>query len=199
MQQPIRPSISKISNSKELRRWYWRKDELLPFARKLGLKTTGGKFEILERIGHFIDTGHAPKEAPHTPRSKYNWHSAPLDDSTLITDNYKNTQNVRRYFISALGEGFKFNIAFMDWIKENSGRTLKDACHAYRAIKAQQNTPGFTTKIKSHNQFNQYTRDFLDAHPDLTMDDVRRIWARKIQRPSEDGRHVYHPDDLLLE
>lgn len=195
-----RPDITTIQSGAELRRWYWRKDELAPRARDLGLKTGGGKFAILDRIAHFLDTGERslPSDKSARPTSKFNWHSQALSNDTVITDNYKNSQNVRQFFVGALGPQFRFNIAFMDWMKENVGLTLGDACEAYRAIKAQEKAPGFKTKIKSHNQFNQYTRDFLEDNPDLGMTDVRRAWAQKIQHPSDDGRHVYERKDLDL-
>ena len=196
MTQDTRPNISDITTGNELRRWYWRKDELVAHARALDLRRTGGKFDILNRIAIFLDTGQPPQENRQSNKSKFDWHSEPLENTTIITDSYKNTQNVRRYFKSQLGEGFKFNIAFMEWMKSNIGRSLADACAAYETIKADQAAHG--TRIKSHNQFNQYTRDFLTDNPEMNMDDVRRIWARKIAQPSENGRHIYERSDLKL-
>lgn len=195
-----RPDIESIKSGTELRRWYWRKDELVPYARSLGLKSNSGKFEVLERIANFLDTGEKrlPSDSASAAKSKFDWHSEPLTNSTQITDSYKNTQNVRRFFQAEIGPEFKFNIALMDWMKDNAGRTLKDAVEAYRAIKAQESRPGFKTKIKSHNQFNQFTRDFLEDNPGLGMSDVRRSWAAKIRLPSEDGRHVYEKSDAKL-
>lgn len=192
-----RPEIASITSGAEIRRWYWSKAELVSHARVLGVRSTGGKFLILDRIAHVLDTGETafPGDVAHRPKSKFDWHSEPLDDDTIITDSYKNTQNVRRYFKSRLGEGFKFNIAFMEWMRANTGKTLADACAAFPAS---QSKPG-ETQIKDHNQFNQYTRDFLAANPGLGMDDVRRVWARKIQTPSDTGRHRYDPEDLKLD
>lgn len=195
-----RPDIDTIATGKELQRWYWRKDELIAHARHLGLKTTSGKFVILDRISHFLDTGEKqfPGDLAIRPASKFDWHCEPLTMLTEITDSYKNTQNVRRFFKGAIGDGFKFNIAFMEWIRSNTGKTLQDACAAYLDIQNQSGKPGFRTSIKDHNQFNQYTRDFLDDNPQLGMADVRRIWALKIGTPSDTGRHVYDPADLKL-
>lgn len=194
------PDISSIKTGAELIRWYWRKDELVSHARALGLKTTSGKFTILERIAHYLDTGEVshPLDKAEKSSSKFKWHSEPLSSSTIITDNYKNSQNVRSFFQAEVGPEFKFNIAFMDWMKDNVGRTLGDACEAYVAMRAQENVPGYKTKIKSHNQFNQYTRDFLQDNPKMGMEDVRKTWALKIQRPSQDGRHVYDRSDLKM-
>jgi len=193
-----RPDISTLKTGSDLRRWYWRKAELVDHARSLGLRTSGGKFEILDRIAHFLDTGEAPRAKPRKASSRFDWHGADLTPETRITDSYRNTQNVRRFFKSQVGEGFKFNIEFMAWMKANTGRTLAEACDEYRAMRAREAAPGFQSQIADHNQFNQYTRDFLAANPKLGLDDVRRVWAQKIQQPSETGRHTYDPSDLEL-
>ncbi|MEO0669457.1 MAG: DUF6434 domain-containing protein [Pseudomonadota bacterium] len=192
-----RPDMAAVMTGAELRRWYWRKDELLAHAKRLGLKTTGGKFLILDRIAHHLDTGATefPGDIVAKPTSTFDWHSAALTDATVITDSYRNSQNVRRYFKSRLGDRFTFNIAFMDWMRANTGKTLADACAAYGTMQVAKGQ----TKIRDHNQFNQYTRDFLADNPDLGMDDVRRVWARKIKLPSDTGRHRYAREDLNLD
>ncbi|MEM7719996.1 MAG: DUF6434 domain-containing protein [Pseudomonadota bacterium] len=196
-----RPDIASITTGHDLKRWYWRKDELVAQARAIGVKTTDGKFQILDRIAHFLDTGETvfPGDVRAVPRSKFDWHAAALTHDTVITDSYKNSQNVRRFFKMAIGPEFKFNTAFMDWMRSNVGKTLGDACAAYHAIQASDYAPGHRRTIRDHNQFNQYTRDFLDDNPTLSMADVRRVWALKIQRPSDTGRHVYEPGDLELD
>ena len=58
---------------------------------------------------------------------KFDWHCHKITDKTPIDDSYKNTQNVRRYFKSRCGDHFKFDRSFMAWMKENSGKTMRDA------------------------------------------------------------------------
>lgn len=60
--------------------------------------------------------------------SNIDWHSHPLSSLTIIDANYKNTQNVRRFFKSQLGDDFKFDRIFMKWMGDNRGKTLADAC-----------------------------------------------------------------------
>ncbi|MEM1237225.1 MAG: DUF6434 domain-containing protein [Pseudomonadota bacterium] len=201
MTQETRPEIGSLRSGAEIKRWYWLKSELLTHAKALGLRTAGGKFELLDRIAHFLDTGEREASAvrPAKATSVFDWHKADLTDATILTDNYKNSQNVRRYFKSRLGDGFKFNIEFMAWLKTNAGKTLADACDEYRAIKAREAAPGFQSKIAHHNQFNQYTRDFLDDNPEMGMAEVRKYWALKIALPSDSGRHVYDRSDLDLD
>ncbi len=195
-----RPKISDIVSGTELKRWYWLKKELADQAKTIGVKSTGAKFDILERIAHFLDTGETiwPGDKAAVKTSTFDWHSELLTRNTLITDSYKNSQNVRRFFKQEIGSDFKFTIAFMDWIKTNVGQSLGSAIEEYHAQKKQMRTPGFKTDIKPHNQFNQYTRDILDYAPGMKMSDVRRIWALKRAQPVPDGRHVFEPEDLKL-
>ncbi|MBE8576637.1 DUF6434 domain-containing protein [Vibrio sp. OPT18] len=58
---------------------------------------------------------------------KVDWHKNQIDDSTVITDSYKTTQNVRRYFKTKLGEEFKFDRDFMQWMNNATGLTMGDA------------------------------------------------------------------------
>ncbi|MEO0497889.1 MAG: DUF6434 domain-containing protein [Pseudomonadota bacterium] len=197
-----RPDIASITTGKELRRWYWLKAELEAQAKAVGLSYAGRKFDILDRLAHFLDTGErqAAGAGKANPKSKssFDWHSEPLTPETIITDSYKNSQNVRRFFRSQIGDGFKFNIEFMAWMRTNIGQTLADACVEYTAMREREKAPGFKSKIARDNQFNQYTRDFLADHPDRPISDVRKYWKLKRALPSEDGRHVYEPSDLDL-
>ncbi|MEM7521114.1 MAG: DUF6434 domain-containing protein [Pseudomonadota bacterium] len=195
-----RPNIETVTDATALRRWYWTKEELLDECRRLGLKVSGGKFLLLDRIAHFHETGETrlPKDKKPKVTSKFDWHSAALTPQTVITDSYKNTQNVRRFFKAQAGAQFKFNIAFMDWMKSNVGKTLADAVAAYEAFQTEAAQPGFESRIADHNQFNQYTRDFLADNPEMGMKEVRHFWALKRALPSDDGRHRYAPSDLTL-
>jgi len=197
---PKRPEISSIHDGVELKRWYWRKRELVARARQLGLPTSGAKFVLLDRIGLYLDTG---EKAPPTARrrkqtSSFDWRTEQLTLATAITDSYRNTQNVRAFFQCDLGAQFRFSIPFMEWIKSNPGKTLEEACDAYKFIQHQSRESGFRKEIKVHNQFNQYARDFMAANPEMGMREVRKCWSLKTELPSENGRHVYDVSDLGL-
>ncbi|MCY0094062.1 DUF6434 domain-containing protein [Hoeflea ulvae] len=55
------------------------------------------------------------------------WHSDPITNETLIDADYRNTQNVRRFFKAAIGDHFKFDRPFMAWMKSHQGATMQDA------------------------------------------------------------------------
>jgi hypothetical protein len=57
----------------------------------------------------------------------FDWHRDPITRSTPITAHYRNTQNVRRFFLSQCGPGFKFKRHFMAWLKNGKPKTMGDA------------------------------------------------------------------------
>ncbi|MES2765558.1 MAG: DUF6434 domain-containing protein [Bacteroidota bacterium] len=57
----------------------------------------------------------------------FDWHGAELTAETKLTDNYKTTQNVRRFFKKHCGEDFHFSRECMNWLKTHPGKTLGDA------------------------------------------------------------------------
>jgi hypothetical protein len=194
---PQRPHIESVKSGASLKDWYWLKTEAMNHARILGLSTAGGKFEIIDRIAHFLD-GKVPakprKSGPALKGAGFDWHGAPLSHETIITAGYRNTQNVRRFFIAEIGRHFSFNIAFMAWMKANAGKTLGDAAtewnRAHALVKA-----GQKPDIPFHNQFNAYVRAFFEDNPDRSMDEARRFWKLKRSLP---GHNRYERADLDL-
>ncbi len=57
-------------------------------------------------------------------KSKIDWHKEPLSLETVITDSYKNTQNVKRFLKEHFGDDFHFSREFMAFMKKNTGKTL---------------------------------------------------------------------------
>ena len=59
----------------------------------------------------------------------FDWHSGKITRGTPITPDHRNTQNVRRFFRTQCGEGFKFDRSFMAWLRGASGKTMGDAAN----------------------------------------------------------------------
>lgn len=57
---------------------------------------------------------------------KFDWHSDPITRSTEVDAGYRNTQNVRRFMRSACGDDFKFDRAFMAWIRDGAPKRMGD-------------------------------------------------------------------------
>jgi hypothetical protein len=59
--------------------------------------------------------------------SGFDWHCSRITRATPITPDYRNTQNVRRFFKAQCGAHFKFDRPFMAWMKAGTGKTMGDA------------------------------------------------------------------------
>ena len=63
-----------------------------------------------------------------TPMTRnHDWHGDRITRDTVIDSAYRNTQNVRRFFLSEVGERFKFDRPFMEWMKSHRGARMSDA------------------------------------------------------------------------
>lgn len=54
------------------------------------------------------------------------WHAGPITRATLLDRHYRNTQTVRQFLIDECGSQFKFDRAFMAWIKSGVPVTMGD-------------------------------------------------------------------------
>ncbi|QPC92658.1 DUF6434 domain-containing protein [Mesorhizobium sp. INR15] len=60
------------------------------------------------------------------------WHADPISRATVVTKSYRNTQNVRRFFIKECGGAFRFDRSFMAWLKDGMDKTMGDAADEWR-------------------------------------------------------------------
>jgi hypothetical protein len=189
----IRPNIEDCSSAAEFRRWYYLKSELVDFAKTNGIPFNGGKFDIADRIAAVLDFQPLPPAKKRRPKSRFDWANSALSLDTLITDNVSFGPNVRGFFKDQIGSAFVCNSDFMDWMREKDGTTLAEAVAAWEMLEARKTDPAFQTRIRSHNQYNQFTRDILTANPQLSLSEVREIWKAKRALPQP---MVYQAEDL---
>jgi Domain of unknown function (DUF6434)/SAP domain-containing new25 len=193
----MRPKIDDITSGEELKKWYWLKAELVGFCKKTGINYTGSKFDILDRIALNFDTEAVVlKEKKLKPISKFDWSKQTLTLDTLITDSYTNGPNTRTFFKQYCGSKFSFSIPFMTWMKQNVGKTLRDAVEAWDKINAESKDKNTKSVIPEGNQYNQYMRDFFADNPTKTIKEARHFWQLKRALPL--GKHRYERSDLDL-
>ena len=189
-----RPQFSSISSGAEFNRWYWLKKEMQGICKQLGLPTTGSKFELRDRIMYALDNeGQLLSRKVPTISSRFDWKNEELTPDTLITDNISFGQNLREFMKGHLGKHFSFNTQFMAWAKENPGRSLQEAIDKWQELERQKKDPNYRSAIADHNMYNQYLRDIMDAHPDLSMQEVRKCWERKRRLPTNTGFIRFEP------
>ncbi len=193
-----RPILNKKISTRDFRDFYWLKEELVKFCRAEGLKATGGKIEISERIENYLETGQTElnqESKAIKPVSNFDWKSEKLSLETVITDNYKNTENVRSFLQQHIGKHFKFNVKFMNWMKYNPEKTLSDAISEWKQIYSKTKTSTEPKNIAPQFEYNRYLRDFLADNPNMRRETGIELWRIK---KSLRGDNKYRREDLKM-
>lgn len=193
-----RPILNKETSIRDFQDFYWLKEELARFCREEGLKTTGGKLEIAKRIEIYLETGDKQTvlSQPNTAKkSKFDWKSEALTVETKITHDYKNTENTRKFFEKQIGKRFKFNVTFMNWMKLNAGKTLRQAIEEWIRIDVEKKRTTEPKEISPQFEYNRYLRDFLVDNPKQGREKGVELW--KIKRAMR-GDNIYRKADLKL-
>ncbi|MEN0003577.1 MAG: DUF6434 domain-containing protein [Bacteroidota bacterium] len=195
-----RPDFSTLTTGEDFNQWYWLKAELVDICKQMNLPYSGSKFELRDRIIYALDNDGAILRKPtkKTSKSKFNWAKAELTLATIITDNVSFGPNFRRFMKAQIGPKFSCHGDFMDWMRANAGKTLQDAVLQWELLEARKADPNFRRDIAAYNQYNQYTRDFLDDNPGKTLKEAKQYWDKKKQLPAAGGAVVYERSDLTL-
>ncbi len=191
-----RPNLTRDISIQDFKDFYWLKEELMKFCKDENLKSTGNKIEISSRIETFILTGQISTDLVSIKStSSFDWKNEKLSMDTKITDNYKNTENVRAFFKECVDPRFKFNVPFMNWMKSNSGKTLAEAAEEWKNIKSNSKNDLKGKEIAPQFEYNQYIRDFSKDNPCSKREVGIKLWkAKKGIR----GNNVYSKDDFKL-
>src|SRR5215469_5566095 len=122
-----RPELNNKISATDFKDFYWLKNELIDFCKSNGINTMGGKQELTDRIITFLQTGKVIRTIPkQQTKSKFDWNNAEITLDTKITDNYRNSEHVRAFMKQEIGSCFHFNTRFMKWMKNNTGKTMRE-------------------------------------------------------------------------
>ncbi|WP_304087703.1 DUF6434 domain-containing protein [Methanobrevibacter ruminantium] len=192
-----RPQLTKDLKSEDFKEYYFLKKELKDFCKKEGLKVSGSKNQLEERIIYYLDTGKSLDNS-RSIKNKNNYSKSNSNKATtseeitldsILGENFKCSEDKREFFEKEIGEGFKFKVKFQKWLKTNPDNTYQDAINAYHEL---QNS-NEKTKIDKQFQYNQYIRDFFDDNDDKTLNDAIKCWKYK---KSIKGHNKYEKSDL---
>lgn len=173
---------------------YRLKQELQTFARSHGLEASGGKTEIASRIERYLKTGQVTRSVKAgAKKSSFDWNKAPLHPETQITDNYRNTRNVRNFFIGQLGPGFSFNVEFLAWMKHHIGHTLGDAVLQWKTIRRSAAANKGKKEPAPQFEYNRYIRAYFADNAAGTLPEAIRCWKYKKMLS---GAPVYERKDV---
>lgn len=175
-----RPKIDTDISILDFKSFYWLKEELVEFCSSTGISTSGGKIEIASRIEEYLLTGRVIVAIQKSKKSsKFDWNNAHLTPDTIITDNYKNSENVRAFLTQQIGNHFWFNTEFMSWAKQNVGKTLKDAIDEWQRIYMLKKDKNYIPELKPQFEYNKYIRDFMADNPGCSMKQAIKSWNEK--------------------
>ena len=192
-----RPQLTKDLKSEDFKEYYFLKEELKEFCRNEGLKVSGSKSQLEERIIHYLDAGKSLDDKKHA-QNKPNFQksnpnkTADFEEITLdsiLGENFKCSEDKREFFEKEIGKGFKFKVKFQKWLKANPDKTYQDAINAYYEIQNSKEK----TEIEKQFQYNQYIRDFFKDNDDKTLKDAIKCWNYK---KSLKGHNRYEKSDL---
>jgi len=197
---------------------YWMKDDLVRFARKLGLSTGGAKPELEARILRHL-RGERPEEDEHTKcagarkgRTKCRKSAsasasgpgnavtsasvsgrdsdAPLTRATPVV-RYKSDAKTRAFFESEIGPHFHFTWHLNQYRLAREGRlTYGDLVDEWTAEHERRNKPGYRATIAKHGEWNRFVRDFFadTANRGKSIREAAALW-RKV-KPTRDRTYA---------
>ncbi|CAD0004833.1 MULTISPECIES: DUF6434 domain-containing protein [Flavobacterium] len=151
------PTLNKNISLTDFNDFYWLKEELVSFCRNESIGTVGGNQELAKRIRAYISTSEIVKVKTAIKKSKYTFDrkTETLTKSTIITDNYKNSENVRAFFLTEIGSYFSFSVKLMNWMKQAKGKTLQDAIEKWKKISALKKDKDYQTEIAPQFEYNR--------------------------------------------
>ncbi|GHV47494.1 hypothetical protein AGMMS49546_37170 [Spirochaetia bacterium] len=150
----------------ELYGTYYLKEDLINMCKEYNLPANGSKEHLLEYIYKFIENK-SVKRIKSKRISNNNFEPSP---DKIIDINYSNNEIHRIFFKEIIGEKFKYNVQFMNWMDKNKGKkTYKEAIEMYKKILLDKKS-GEKTKIGKQFEYNQYTRDFFENNPELSRE-----------------------------
>ena len=184
-----RPELNKDLDGNTFRNFYYLKEELVKFCRMNNLPTSGGKIELTERVACFLDTGKVEKTVP---KGRKNSNVGEITEESIIESGFVCSEIHRAFFREKIGKSFSFNVLFQRWLKDNSGKTYKDAIDAYyRILEEKKNSK---TKIDKQFEYNTYIRDFFEDNKGKSLAEAIVCWKYKKSLP---GHNRYEKSDLI--
>ncbi|EOH72424.1 MULTISPECIES: DUF6434 domain-containing protein [Enterococcus] len=165
--------------------YYYLKVELQDFCQEQGLAKPGSKADLNQRITHYLRTG---ERLASKSSEKKVFREEYLTLDSLIEQGIVFSEKHRAFFKSELGDTFVFKVAFQNWLKENAGKTYREAIAIYPEIAARK-----PKKIDSQFEYNTYIRDFFADNRGRSLQEAIACWKHKKALP---GSNKYHVQDL---
>jgi SAP domain-containing new25/Domain of unknown function (DUF6434) len=158
----LRPNLTKDIGIESFKDYYWLKEELQAFCREQGIRASGSKIEITERIATFLSTGEIKTPSRQSKQKVEPQGVLSLD--TIISENHRCSQKVRAFFTNEIPH-FHFSTYIQNYFKSNIGKTYKDVVVAWYEEEKRKKDPSYKKNIAPQFEYNQFIHDFF-ADPD---------------------------------
>jgi hypothetical protein len=182
----LRPGMSVA----EYRAYYWMKDDLVRFARRLGLPTYGYKPELSARIEQRLqglsENVEPPRRQTKVPRDS----DQPLRRDTPVI-NYKSDEKTRAFFKSQIGPGFHFTYRMNQYRLAHDNLTYGDLVDIWVAERDRRRCRDYRPELAEHGKYNRFIRDFFDdeRNKGKSLGDAAKSW-NSIKNKRGDPRYA---------
>ncbi|MGB3618696.1 MAG: DUF6434 domain-containing protein [Catalinimonas sp.] len=167
----------------EFRKHDWLKTELMAFCRDHQLSAAGSKEDLAQRIENHLTVGErkvrrrvmSDKVRKTRPKRASQKLDVPTPE-TMITVDFRGSQNNRRLFREHLGKKFRFTASLTSWMRANVGKTYADAMEEYRRQQKEKRNGEGRAKNGPQAAYNRFLREYRTANPQVTFKEAIAAW-----------------------
>jgi len=161
----------------EFQSYYWMKDQLVAFARSLGLATHGYKPELSARIERKL-CGLQDLAGPRrvsTARARDS--DSPLTRKTRVA-NYKSDAGTRAFFKQQIGPNFHFTYHLNQYRLRRRNLTYGDLVDEWLAEQKKRRSGKYVAPIAAHGKYNRFIREFFadPANKGQSLQEAAAAW-----------------------
>jgi hypothetical protein len=157
------------------------KQELVEFARHAGLATSGDKPSLADRVASFLGGEDPHVEAKPERKMISRRLAEPLSLTTLLGPRQASSQQLRRFFVGAIGPQFSFDVHMRTFLASENEKTIEEAVahwHATRHVAKPETLPQL--------ELVRFTRAWHRANPDGTQLECRAAWKQYKALPADE-------------
>lgn len=103
-----------------------------------------------------------------------------LSVNTVITEGYTNKEKNRSFFKSIIGPEFHFPTRFMNFCKNNPGKTYQDAINEWYTEQKEKKAGKYKTEIGPQFEYNKFIRYFYEnpANKGKKLTEAIEAWQK---------------------
>lgn len=182
-----RPLLAEGLDDDLFMRYYYSKKEMMDFCRQVGLSTRGSKYDLIIRIGLYLDMGFKTNLVANRPVGCI---PDKITLETRIEENIVCSQKHRAFFKEVIGPSFTFIVPFQEWLREHAGSTYAEAVSEWYELKKKK-----IRDIPGQCEYNAYIHDFFQHNPGRSMKEAIQCWNFKKMCPDD---REYSSEDLWV-